>query len=271
MADENAATQLLKEQLAAELARLDVREGNLLDLAADDAMPVGRIRQKLRAITDQRDRIRERLGGVQDELSHGVRLVEACLQLLARPEQLYRQCNDEQRRLLNQALFTRIYVHHTRDIEVELREPFAALQDVHQSYGQGRDDAPPAHVAKATTAAADKKAAPTSGGGLLRAQLELLAKGMDPVQGCNTPYLVELTGFEPVASSMPWKRATNCAIAPTRSLGTSSDTNPIPSGYEIGPAGQAATCRLGAAASNAPGCTGRGSTTASRRSSHPTR
>ena len=28
--------------------------------------------------------------------------------------------------------------------------------------------------------------------------------------------LVELTGFEPVASSMPWKRATNCAIAPVR-------------------------------------------------------
>ena len=26
--------------------------------------------------------------------------------------------------------------------------------------------------------------------------------------------MVELTGFEPVASSMPWKRATNCAIAP---------------------------------------------------------
>ena len=25
---------------------------------------------------------------------------------------------------------------------------------------------------------------------------------------------MELTGFEPVASSMPWKRATNCAIAP---------------------------------------------------------
>ena len=26
--------------------------------------------------------------------------------------------------------------------------------------------------------------------------------------------IVELRGFEPLASSMPWKRATNCAIAP---------------------------------------------------------
>ncbi len=26
--------------------------------------------------------------------------------------------------------------------------------------------------------------------------------------------MVELRGFEPLTSSMPWKRATNCAIAP---------------------------------------------------------
>ena len=31
-----------------------------------------------------------------------------------------------------------------------------------------------------------------------------------------TTGLVELRGFEPLASSMPWKRATNCAIAPYR-------------------------------------------------------
>ncbi len=28
------------------------------------------------------------------------------------------------------------------------------------------------------------------------------------------PFNVELRGFEPLTSSMPWKRATNCAIAP---------------------------------------------------------
>ena len=215
VADDTAATRLLKDQLAAEIARLDVREGNLLDLAADNAMPVGRIRQKLREITDQRDRIKERLAGVQDELSHGVRLVEACLQLLTRPHDLYRQCNDEQRRLLNQALFSRIYVHAERDIEVELREPFATLEQVHESYRQGRDDAPPATAAP-STATRHKKAAPASGGGLLRAQLELFAKGMDPVQGCNTPYLVEHRGFEPLTYWMQTSRATNCANAPER-------------------------------------------------------
>src|SRR5699024_9049730 len=33
---------------------------------------------------------------------------------------------------------------------------------------------------------------------------------------CLTASRVELRGFEPLTSSMPWKRATNCAIAPYR-------------------------------------------------------
>ena len=35
-----------------------------------------------------------------------------------------------------------------------------------------------------------------------------VGKGSSLVRG------VELRGFEPLTSSMPWKRATNCAIAP---------------------------------------------------------
>ena len=32
--------------------------------------------------------------------------------------------------------------------------------------------------------------------------------------GVHSERIVELGGFEPPTSSMPWKRATNCAIAP---------------------------------------------------------
>ena len=32
--------------------------------------------------------------------------------------------------------------------------------------------------------------------------------------GEESEWFVELGGFEPPTSSMPWKRATNCAIAP---------------------------------------------------------
>lgn len=37
-----------------------------------------------------------------------------------------------------------------------------------------------------------------------------------PARGRSGGSSVELTGIEPVTSSMPWKRATNCAIAPQR-------------------------------------------------------
>jgi hypothetical protein len=33
-------------------------------------------------------------------------------------------------------------------------------------------------------------------------------------EGAERVHVVELRGFEPLTSSMPWKRATNCAIAP---------------------------------------------------------
>lgn len=38
--------------------------------------------------------------------------------------------------------------------------------------------------------------------------------GETHVRGSTTSEIVELRGFEPLTSSMPWKRATNCAIAP---------------------------------------------------------
>ncbi len=41
-----------------------------------------------------------------------------------------------------------------------------------------------------------------------------LPRGGDFVPFSNFDILVELRGFEPLTSSMPWKRATNCAIAP---------------------------------------------------------
>jgi site-specific DNA recombinase len=213
VADEHSAAQLLKDQLAAELARLDVREGNLLDLAADGGMPTARIKHKLREITDQRDRITERLAKPKDELSYGIRVVETCLRLLERPRDLYRQCGEAQRRLLNQALFARIYVHHEHGIQADLRPPFDAMHAIHTTYRQGRDDAPPSGGLPSTDPRTDKKAASTTGDGL-RLALDRLTGGIAYAQGCNNGLLVELRGFEPLTFSLRTRRATSCAIAP---------------------------------------------------------
>ena len=53
----------------------------------------------------------------------------------------------------------------------------------------------------------------------LMARLRRVAKTKEHVSGAHPDIPsrsnhVELGGFEPPTSSMPWKRATNCAIAP---------------------------------------------------------
>lgn len=65
LADEEAATRLLHQQLSAQLRALDVQEGNLMNLVAttDDSVPTAtaKIHAKLRDIEHQRQRLNERL------------------------------------------------------------------------------------------------------------------------------------------------------------------------------------------------------------------
>lgn len=51
---------------------------------------------------------------------------------------------------------------------------------------------------------------------------------IDDGQGSSLVHGVELRGFEPLASSMPWKRATNCAIAPVSPSGDSENISASP-------------------------------------------
>lgn len=93
LADEEAATRLLHHQLTTELKALDVREDNLIDLAAktDDTIPQAKakIAAKLRDIETQRQRLTGRLGETSDELATSARLIEVCLRLLENPQELY--------------------------------------------------------------------------------------------------------------------------------------------------------------------------------------
>ncbi|MBC6451638.1 hypothetical protein [Actinokineospora xionganensis] len=71
-------------------------------------------------------------------------LVDLCLELLGDPQGLYLRCSDEQRRLLNQALFEVLYIEeHDGELTVtyRLKEPFAELQALHQGAGAALDTA----------------------------------------------------------------------------------------------------------------------------------
>jgi hypothetical protein len=75
--------RLLREQLTAELGKLDRQEENLLDLAADASLATVQLRRRLRQIQSSRTEIRERLDASDDQLAQGASVLEAQLRLLA--------------------------------------------------------------------------------------------------------------------------------------------------------------------------------------------
>ena len=201
LGDEEAASRLLKQQLTTELRGLDAKEENLLDLAADGTLPQTKIKAKLHDIERQRRHLRDRLNETTEDLSATARLIELGLTLLENPQALYQRCDDEQRRLLNQAIFYKLYIDHDRVTDYELRDPFARLHSI-QSGEQ------------AQRAQHDSRAVSQTGDGPAGRPIEDLLAGMGLVHCSSKPSMVEHIGFEPMTSSMPWKRATNCANAP---------------------------------------------------------
>jgi site-specific DNA recombinase len=216
--DEQATTQLLHRQLTAELHSLDVKEENLIDLAAggDETMPQDKIKQKLRDIGHDRQRLTRRLDETTENLSQAARLVELCLTLLEDPEELYPRCDDDQRRLLNQALFEHIFIDDEDVTACDLREPFAALHAAQAAQRPQEDDKPdPATGTAAALGTHDTRTAPGSGDSpRVMNDVEALLAGMDFVQCSSKPSSVELRGIEPLTFSMRTRRATNCATAP---------------------------------------------------------
>ncbi|WP_410610212.1 hypothetical protein [Amycolatopsis sp. lyj-109] len=115
----------------------------MIDLAADSTLPRTKVKEKLRDIARERRRLEERLETANADLTDSAQLVNAGLALLEQPDQLYQRCNDQQRCLLNQAIFHTIYIEDDKITDGELREPFGELHAI-----QGQRAAEPARRAQ---------------------------------------------------------------------------------------------------------------------------
>ena len=136
LGEQEKSARLLRKQITAQLKELDTKEENLIDLAADSTLPRTKVKEKLRDIGRERRRLEERLDTANADLTDSAQLVNAGLALLEQPDQLYRRCNDQQRRLLNQAIFHTLYIEDDKITDGELREPFGelhAIQGQHHS------------------------------------------------------------------------------------------------------------------------------------------
>ena len=223
--DQVAAQQLLRKNLEDQLTQLAIKEDNLLDLAADSSLPQERIRQRLREIARDRQRVTEQLSQVHGDLSSGRAFLDAHLNLLENPYELYLHASEATRRKLNQAIFAHVYIAHDEVVGDDIRSPLRELLAAERGWEALTAGTTP-EVARSTAQAAivrhsgpeTPKAAPKGGLAELQNLWLDLPGGVYEDADCSKPLMVELTGFEPVASSMPWKRATNCAIAPLRSF-----------------------------------------------------
>jgi hypothetical protein len=132
--EEEKASKLLHEQLTSKLLRLDTQEENLLDLAADGEMTSAKVKQRLGSIRRQRDQISDQLEETQERLAVGAALIENALVLLENPQRLYERMAPTQRRLLNQAIFEKLYIIEDKVSEAVFNPPFNELMQVRESF-----------------------------------------------------------------------------------------------------------------------------------------
>ncbi len=190
----NTSLRLLHEQLTAELARLDVEEENLLDLAADGDFDTGKVRTRLTGLQAKRREIRKRLGNSDERMAKGGAVLEFQLDLLQNPQELYRRLSDHGRRLLNQATFDELLVDQDRDERT--------IRVVGQTYTEPvRDLTLAAHAFR-------KQTEPVAGMRAVDSELQgTLAGLLSPVSldgGWSKTAMVELRRFELLTSCMPY-------------------------------------------------------------------
>ena len=114
--------------------------------------------------------------------------LDDALNLLANCSEIYAHCDNANRRLYNQAFFTKIYIDEGDQLRVENNRPFEILLD-------------PQINANALTWTNDSN----------KARTETINDG----KGSSLVLVVELRGFEPLTFSLRTRRATSCAIAPS--------------------------------------------------------
>jgi site-specific DNA recombinase len=129
LADEERSVRLVHEQLTKRLTELDIKEDNLLDLVeAGDSVPT-KVRTRLSAIAEERERVKRELANQGQSLEAGAAVIRAALDLLEDPQELYRQTTDLVRRQFNHVFFDKLYLDTDEVTDDRLSEPFRDFLD----------------------------------------------------------------------------------------------------------------------------------------------
>jgi site-specific DNA recombinase len=195
LADEERSIRQVHEHLTKRLTELEAKEENLLDLLEDGGAIAAKVRTRLMAIGEERERVKIELAGQGPLLEVGAALIRAALDLLDDPQELYRQTSDPVRRQLNQVFFDRLYLDTDEVTDDRLALPFSDFL-YPRSLQRQRVVHTRVHKTSTPYGATWDAAGGISAGAIL---LERIARG----EGSSKAAMVELRGLEPLTSSMP--------------------------------------------------------------------
>ncbi len=204
MSDDKTATRTLKKQLTKQLERLDTQETNLIELAADGLAAQNKIRSKLLKIERDRAALQGRLAAATEELQIGGELLTAAIDFLERADELYLRSTDRGRKVINDAIFEKIYVYRDDVVGSEMRFPVgqlvSAAEQVHR-----QSDRPPESKKPGPAQESDDRDPATDVDSLVQVLQD---------EGSSKATMVGVRGFEPPASTSRTWRANQAALHP---------------------------------------------------------
>ena len=127
---QGAATtaERLSDQLGRQLAKLNAQEDRYLDLVGEPDWPKEKLSAKMRVIREERARIQERLAQADSPIDGGYDVLEMALRVLGNPLALYQQANQRTRKIINEAIFPKLY------IDADPEGPFVATDELNEPF-----------------------------------------------------------------------------------------------------------------------------------------
>lgn len=115
------------DELTTNRGRLEREQDRLMQAHCADAIPLAVLKREQDRILGEFDQVNRRLDAHHGEYTDARAHLKDALGLLGNCADLYARCDDANRRLCNQAFFTRVYVNEDYELRVENARPFEML------------------------------------------------------------------------------------------------------------------------------------------------
>lgn len=116
-------------QLTAHRDRLEHEQDRLLQAHYAEAIPLSVLKREQDRILGELDQVTRRIDAHYGEYTDARAHLDDALNLLENCAEIYARCDDANRRLCNQAFFTKIYIDEDGDVRAENARPFEMLLD----------------------------------------------------------------------------------------------------------------------------------------------